>query len=55
MVTMLQVHKATRYLVVVTVVVYLVIYSRRLRWVGNSNWYKLEGSLYGYLDWGNYW
>jgi len=27
----LQVYKITRYLVVVTVVVYLVIYSRRLR------------------------
>jgi len=32
MVTMLQVYKTTRYLVVVTVVVYLVIYRRRLRW-----------------------
>jgi len=32
MVTMLQVNKTTRYLVVVPVVVYLVIYSRRLRW-----------------------
>jgi len=32
MVTILQVYKTTRYLVVVTVVVNLVIYGRRLRW-----------------------
>ena len=32
MVAKLQVYKTTRYLVVVTVVVYLVIYGRRLRW-----------------------
>jgi len=32
MVTMLQGYKTTRYLVVVPVMVYLVIYSRRLRW-----------------------
>jgi len=30
-VTILQVYKSTRYLVVVPVVVYLIIYSRRLR------------------------
>jgi len=32
MVTMLQVYKTTGYLVVVPLVVYLVIYSRRLWW-----------------------
>jgi len=32
MFTMLQVYKTTRYLAVVTIVVYVVIYNRRLRW-----------------------
>jgi len=32
MVTMLQIYKTTRYLVVVPLWVYLVIYSRKLQW-----------------------
>jgi len=35
MVTMLQVYKTTRHLVVVPIVVYLIIYSKRLQWGGN--------------------
>ena len=35
MVTVLQVFKSTSYIVVVPIVVYLIIYSKRLQWGGN--------------------
>jgi len=43
MVTMLQFYKTTRYLVVITVVVYLVIYSRRLLYINPT---RITGTLH---------
>jgi hypothetical protein len=48
-------YKTTRYLVVVTVVVYLVYIQQVAAMGSNCFWYKLAGGLYGYLDWGNCW